>query len=123
MARASKQQQGEDKAATRLRLDKWFAAADAGVIGVADWDIKRDLFCDVLQAMLADGLGVWFGMTRSGAAISITLVDGEFKQRVYVGDSVEWDDFWLARLEAMRVIRGAPGEAQNRISRLQEAAD
>lgn len=123
MPRPSKRQPVESPEDHITRLNKWFASADAGVEGVADWDIKRDLFVDVLLAILADGVGVWFGMTRTGRAISITLVDGEVKQRAYVGDAIEWDDYWEQRVAAMQQVRAARTETQNRIVRTQEAAD
>lgn len=122
MPRTKSQRAGETAEAAFNRLTTWGASADASAEGVAEWDIKRDTFVDVMMAMLSDGLGVWLGVTRDGGAVSITLVDGDHKERKYVHDSVEWDDFWDSKVSAAQRVRNARKPVPLRAGESSEAA-
>lgn len=120
MARKDLTRPNESAAQKYTRLNSWYDTADSEIEGLADWDIKRDAFCEVLLRMLGDGLAVWLGLTKDEDALVISLVDGMKKKRTFVRDSTEWDDFWIARLQAyeaqqkraLRAPGGGEGEKQ-----------
>jgi hypothetical protein len=123
MPRSKSQRPGENPADAFSRLQKWSDTNDHSVEGIAEWDIKQQTFVEVLLAMLGDGLAVWFGTTRAGDAIAITLVDGEAKARTYVSDSIEWDDFWQTKWAVMRKGQDISLKAASRVVAIREVGD
>lgn len=86
-----------DDAAEHTRKQRiWNLSANASAETIADWDIKPDFFVEGVLQLLASGTAVMLGTTMNGGAVSVTLYQGDDKQRVYVTDSIEWDDLWIA---------------------------
>src|SRR4051794_9409962 len=75
---------------------EWFAHAASQPAQCDSWEIKTELTCDVLFGLLASGVAVMFGSARDGGALSVTIYDGDSKQRVWIDDAIEWEDLMLA---------------------------
>lgn len=75
-----------------FKARQWFASRDSDVTGVADWDIKQELCVQAIMGVLGTGCAIMLGTTMSGQAISVTVFDGDDKQRRYATDSIEFDD-------------------------------
>jgi hypothetical protein len=86
--------------ATRVAAARvWFATADSDASQIGSWDVKTALTVRAILATLAAGCAIMLGVTRDGGAVHITIYDGEAKHRVYIADSVEWDDAMDAVLQ------------------------
>lgn len=66
-----------------------------------------DIVCDVIGS----GLGVILAPTRDGGAVSITLLDGEDREKGYAGDSEQLDGLLdaLGDFATARRLAGAEG--------------
>lgn len=92
---------------TRVREARdWFALSDSSPEGVATWDIKREQLADAVLAVLGTGSAIMFGVTRDVSAVSVTIFDGERKNRVFCGDSLDLDEA-MATLLRVALGRGA----------------
>lgn len=86
-----------DDAATNAHKQRvWDLSSNATAEAIEDWDIKPEQFIQGVLEILSSGAALMLGTTMSGAAVSITIYEGDEKQRVYVADTIEWDDFWLS---------------------------
>jgi hypothetical protein len=66
-----------------------------------------EVVCDLVGA----GLGVIFAPTRDGGAISVTILDGEDREKGYAGDSEQFDSILtaLGDLATARRLAGSDG--------------
>jgi hypothetical protein len=71
----------------------WNDTVDADVARVHQWDIKAQQFSEALLCILATGSAIMLSTTQQGAAVSLTIYDGDNKVRAYVSDSIELDDW------------------------------
>jgi hypothetical protein len=85
-----------------LKRREWNLSSNASAESVGDWDIKPEPFIEGILQLLASGTAVMLGSTMSGGAISITLYQGDEKQRRYVTDAIEWDDVWFSICQQAR---------------------
>jgi len=92
----------QDGATRAAAARAWFSTADSGASEVGKWDIKTDRTAQAILAVLGAGCAVMLGVTRDGGAVHVTVYDGDEKHRVYVADSVEWDDAMDSMLAATR---------------------
>lgn len=96
------------------RVD-WFLTADAHAQGVGEWDIKAGQLADAVLQILSAGSAVMFGVTSDGGAVSVTIFDGDSKQRRYLTDSVElddWSDAILGTAKRLHLGRFASGNGK-----------
>lgn len=71
---------------------EWFASSGSSTEGVADWDIKTQALAEVVLGLLAQKCAVMFGVALDGRAVSVTIYEGDAKQRKWVTDAIEFDD-------------------------------
>jgi hypothetical protein len=91
----------------------WNLSADAGVEGIQDWDVKSERFAEAVLCILATGSAVMFGTFAGGSKLSVTIMTGEKRARVYLDDSIALDDW------ADKVI----GRAAIYLAKLKEAKE
>lgn len=92
----------------------WFKSSDADATECDNWDIKPQATIDAILGLLASGRGVMFGRSYAGDSLSITVYDGESKKRVWVTDSIEWDDAMSAICERLASMNKGDGRAKLR---------
>lgn len=83
--------QRPDAAKAYERNRDWLSHNGSSVEGVRDWDIRDGVFVAAVLGLLAEGCAVMFGTGAEGRAVSITVWDGDNKQRKWVSDAVELD--------------------------------
>jgi hypothetical protein len=86
----------------------WFASADAGVDGVASWDLKEELLTTAVLGMLSTGRGIMFGTGLSGTAVSVTIYEGDAKSRKWVKDSIELENVLLLIIDQINREQASP---------------
>lgn len=93
---------------------EWFKTSDSDVSACDNWDIKPEATIDALLGLLATGRGVMFGRSFAGDSLSITIYDGDNKSRVWVTDSIEWDDAMLVICQRLAKVNSERGHAKLR---------
>lgn len=90
MARKSQRRYTAEEA---QKVSIWNLTEDASLEGVRHWDIKAGQFAEAILCILATGSAIMVSTTQQGAAMSLTIYDGDSKVRKYVSDSIELDDW------------------------------
>ncbi len=103
-----------DGEARHRQLSDFFKTSDASVEGVLDWDLKPDRLQAAILGMLSVGGGLAFGLTRDGSSVIVTVYFSEGKEKKYVEDAIELDEFMSKVIEVSRAIRGDMEERAGR---------
>lgn len=100
--------------ASSEELAVWLGLSTGGSTSrCSDWEVDGDSFAAGVLGMLGAGLPVWLGTTRDGAAITVTTELGGEKQRVFVRDVIEWDEYWVARAKQADQARAVRERQRN----------